>query len=109
MEIVEDSSIETEIARAAIVLTAYSNAGLEAALAGKPVIYTIFHEWYANLGATGCGLRAKTPEETVKLVSDVLAHPGECLERQRQFLDQNPALRDGTSTQSIIDAIHARL
>ncbi len=109
VDIVRDTIITEEIAAADIILTAYSNAGLEAAIAGKPVIYTTFEKWYTELGATDCGLRASNPEETTRLVSDVLEDPTQCLAAQTAFLNRNAALRDGASSDHIVQLINEQI
>jgi len=53
--VAKDQPIESLIRRADVILTAYSNVGLEAAILNKPVIFTPFENTFLSLGTTEIG------------------------------------------------------
>ncbi|MEL7454858.1 MAG: hypothetical protein AAGJ50_15995, partial [Pseudomonadota bacterium] len=111
-ELLESGDIDTLIDECDLVLTAYSNVGLEAAIRGKPVIFTPLDTGMAPLCTPGLGEIAQSDDAVADLVSSLLqdeAFRHAHATAQHLFFDANPHLRDGTSTAEIKRAIDAAL
>ena len=107
-----DGDLVTTLQSSDLVLTAYSNIGLEAAILGTPVIFTAYNKHFATLSSAGVGVIANDEAQTTKLVERVFddsAFSTELAVQQRAFLNANPCLRDGTSAKTIKELMDEQL
>ena len=104
--------IEVTLAACDLVITAYSNVGIEAAILGKPVLVSHFgtEDLPLPLDQLGIGFVARTEaalSEFVFTLQNDAECSSECTAIQQAYFDANPVMRTGRSAEVIADRIKA--
>ncbi|RWD52427.1 MAG: hypothetical protein EOS75_29360 [Mesorhizobium sp.] len=109
-EIEKDGSIAASLAAADLVVTRYSNTGLEAAMLGKLVIAADFHQERPPipLDEMGVAIKAATPDDLRRAIADV-RNNGPAAEQFyhtcQEYFQKNPQMLDEDSEISLWKAI----
>ncbi|MET2832173.1 hypothetical protein [Mesorhizobium shangrilense] len=109
-EIEKDGSLAASLASADIVVTRYSNTGLEAAMLGKPVIASDFHQERPPipLDEMGVAIKAATPDALRDAIFDIRNGGPAAMQFYRtcqEYFRMNPQMLDEDSEISLWKAI----
>lgn len=109
-----DGDIYALIRAADLVVTQFSNVGLEAAVMGRPVVSVNLtgEDYVVDLARMGVAARAASPEEVIEkvhaLLSDDAARQA-LAESRGAYFDRNPELRDLVAADRVRDLVDETL
>jgi hypothetical protein len=112
--VITTGDIYKMISAADLVITQFSNVGLEAAVAGKPVlaINLLNRKYPVDLSELGICMGVNCKKQLKDVLLKFLnngAYAGELIEKQKDYLLKNPELWEGDPARRIVDYVISKI